>query len=222
MHVRTIALTAALALVAGCATNAPQKPAAPSVTQTTSAKASTPSNAIDKLPLSLIPQPALLEPKRGTFELRNGAALVVDSQNAEAAAIARRFADLLAETRGIRLDVRPFGGGEPRDGIVFRLDARAANVPSGEGYDLAVDSHRVLLIARDPRGLFYGSVTLWQLLTQDIEKTARIEIPELHIADEPRFAWRGAMLDSARHFQSVAFVKRFIDQLALLKLNTLH
>ncbi|HVT33583.1 MAG TPA: family 20 glycosylhydrolase, partial [Rhodanobacteraceae bacterium] len=95
-------------------------------------------------------------------------------------------------------------------------------VPSGEGYDLAVDSHRVLLIARDPRGLFYGSVTLWQLLTQGIEKTPRIEVPQLHIADQPRFAWRGAMLDSARHFQSVAFIERFIDQLALLKLNTLH
>jgi len=226
MSLRRISLTAVLTVatfLAGCAASIPQKTEGPiAAPQVANDKAPAPSNAIDKLPLSLIPQPALVEHKRGTFELRNGAALVVDSQNAEATGIARRFADLLAQTRGIRLDVRPFGAGEPRDGIVFRLDSRAANVPSGEGYDLAVDAHRVLLIARDPRGLFYGSVTLSQLLTQDIEKTARIEIPQLHIADEPRFAWRGAMLDSARHFQSVAFVKRFIDQLALLKLNTLH
>jgi hexosaminidase len=215
-----VALLAAVTFLAGCATSVPRKTEAPA--QPAAATAPVLANAIDKLPLSLIPQPALVEPKRGTFELHNGATLVVDSQNAEAAGIARHFADLLAQTRGIRLDVRPFGGGEPRDGIVFRLDARAANVPSGEGYDLAVDSHRVLLIARDPRGLFYGSVTLWQLLTQDVAKTSRIEVPQIHIADEPRFAWRGAMLDSARHFQSVAFVKRFIDQLALLKLNTLH
>src|SRR3954469_1090080 len=60
-------------------------------------------------PLPLIPRPALVEPKPGIFRLRDGAALIVDSENAEAAAIARRFADLLAETRGIHLDVRPFG-----------------------------------------------------------------------------------------------------------------
>ena len=109
-----------------------------------------------------------------------------------------------------------------RGAIVFSLDARAANVPSGEGYDLAVDAQRILLIAREPRGLFYGSVTLWQLLTADTAKVARLDVPQVHIADAPRFAWRGAMLDSARHFQSPEFVKRFIDQLALLKLNTLH
>jgi len=173
-------------------------------------------------PLPLIPEPASVEPKPGIFRLRDGAALIVDSQNAEAASIAKRFADLLAETRGIHLDVRPFGSHAERDAIVFSLDARAENVPSGEGYDLAVDPQRIRLIAREPRGLFYGSVTLWQLLTADTAKVSRLDVPQVHIADAPRFAWRGAMLDSARHFQSPAFVKRFIDQLALLKLNTLH
>ncbi len=196
------ALTALVLLVGGCATIAPS-PAAPHA-------------------LALVPQPAHVEPKPGIFRLRNGAALIVDSQNAEAAAIAKHFADLLAETRGIRLDVRPFGSVPARDAIVFSLDARAANVPSGEGYDLAVDAQRILLIAREPRGLFYGSVTLWQLLTADTSRVSHLDVPQVHIADAPRFAWRGAMLDSARHFQSPEFVKRFIDQLALLKLNTLH
>ncbi len=201
---KTFALAALVsAALAGCAT-----------------KPSPPSSASQPLPL--IPQPALVEPKPGIFRLRDGAALIVDSQNAEAAGIARRFADLVAQTRGIHLDVRPFGSHAERDAIVFSLDARAANVPSGEGYDLAVDSRRILLIAREPRGLFYGSVTLWQLLTADTSKVSRLDVPQLHIADAPRFAWRGAMLDSARHFQSPEFVKRFIDQLALLKLNTLH
>jgi hexosaminidase len=219
------ALLAAATFIAGCATT-PRKNEGPATAPPAPAAAAPAraagTNAISTLPLSLIPQPALIDPKRGTFELRDGAALIVDSQNAEAAGIARRFADLLAQTRGIRLDVRPFGGGDARDAILFTLDPRAANVPSGAGYDLAVDAHRVLLIAREPQGLFYGSVTLWQLLTQDIEKVARVEVPQLHIADEPRFAWRGAMLDSARHFQSVAFIKRFIDEMARLKLDTLH
>ena len=186
------------------------------------ATAPTPPPAIHAQALPLIPEPALVEPKPGIFRLRDGAALIVDSQNAEAAGIAHRFADLIAETRGIHLDVRPLGSHAERDAIIFSLDARAANVPSGEGYDLAVDPQRILLIAREPRGLFYGSVTLWQLLTADTTKVSRLDVPQVHIADQPRFAWRGAMLDSARHFQSPAFVKRFIDQLALLKLNTLH
>ena len=172
--------------------------------------------------LALIPAPALLERKPGIFRLRDGAELIVDSHNAEAAGIARRFADLLAKTRGIHLDVRPFGGGSPRDAIIFSLDPRAVDVPSGEGYDLAVDARRILLTAREPRGLFYGSVTLWQLLTEDTTKATTFDVPQLHIADHPRFGWRGVMLDSARHMQSPEFIKRFIDQLALLKLNTFH
>ena len=181
-----------------------------------------PPTASSSQPLPLIPQPALVEPKLGIFRLREGAALIVGSNNAEAAGIARRFADLLASTRGIHLDVRPFGSRPQRDAIVFSLDPRAASVPSGEGYDLAVDARRILLIAREPRGLFYGSVTLWQLLTADMSKASWLDVPQVHIADAPRFAWRGAMLDSARHYQSPEFIKRFIDQLALLKLNTLH
>jgi hexosaminidase len=208
--VRNFALAALVTIaLTTCATN----PGSPSPV----ARASSIS---DSFPL--VPQPALVEAKSGIFRLRDGAALIVDSSNAEAAGIAHRFADLLAQTRGIHLDVRPFGSRAARDAIVFSLDARAANVPSGEGYDLAVDTRRILLIAREPRGLFYGSVTLWQLLTAESAQVTRLDVPQVHIADTPRFAWRGAMLDSARHYQSPAFIKCFIDQLALLKLNTFH
>ncbi|MFI4968833.1 MAG: family 20 glycosylhydrolase [Lysobacterales bacterium] len=173
--------------------------------------------------LSLIPQPALVEPHHGLFHLRQGAPLIVDSPNAEALGIARRFADLLARTRGIHLDLRPFGdAGNALDAIEFSLDARDTLAPAGEGYELLVDAHRIRINAREARGLFYGGVTLWQLLTRETAPATSIEVPALRIVDAPRFAWRGAMLDSARHFQPVDFIKRFIDQLALLKLNTLH
>jgi len=173
--------------------------------------------------LSLIPQPTSIEHQPGTFRLRQGAALIVDSRNAQAPGIARHFATLLADTRGIHLDVRPFGdatGG--RDAIVFSLDADADLVPSGEGYEITIDARSVHVSAREPQGLFYGSVTLWQLLTQETTRVSTIEVPALRIVDRPRFAWRGAMLDSARHYQPPEFIKRFIDQLALLKLNTFH
>ncbi|GAA0717491.1 family 20 glycosylhydrolase [Dokdonella soli] len=184
----------------------------------------TPTRTPDHPALSLIPQPARIEPRPGTFHLRQGAPLIVASHNAEAAAIARRFADLLASTRGIHLDVRPFGDGDGdvRDAIVFSLDANDTLAPAGEGYELLVDTQHMRINAREAHGLFYGGVTLWQLLTQETTPVASIDVPALRIVDEPRLAWRGAMLDSSRHFQPPEFVKRFIDQLALLKLNTFH
>ena len=173
--------------------------------------------------LPLIPQPALVELHRGSFRLRQGAALVVDSRNAEAVGIARGFAERLARTRGIHLDLHPFGdAGDRLDAIEFSLDPRDTLAPSGEGYELLVDAHRIRVSAREPSGLYYGGVTLWQLLTPRTSPVAAIDVPEVRIVDRPRFAWRGAMLDSARHFQPPDFIKRFIDQLALLKLNTFH
>jgi hexosaminidase len=191
--------------VAGCAT-------APSTSTAT------------RNPPSLIPWPAKVEPMRGHFELRNGAALIVDSHNVEALGIARRFAEALARSRGIHLDLRPDGSaGRSRDAIVFSLDARDGFVPDGEGYRLIVDAGRIELSAREAHGLSNGSMTLLQLLTQEsTPATTVLEIPALRIVDAPRFAWRGAMLDSARQYQPPEFIKRFIDELALAKLDTLH
>ncbi|MEO7756981.1 MAG: glycoside hydrolase family 20 zincin-like fold domain-containing protein, partial [Dokdonella sp.] len=117
--------------------------------------------------LSLIPQPAQVDMQPGVFHVRQGSALIVDSQNAEAVGIARRFADLLAQTRGIHLDVRPFGdAGDAHGAIVFALQASDTLAPGGEGYKLSVNHDRIRVSAREPQGLFYGGVTLWQLLTQ--------------------------------------------------------
>jgi hexosaminidase len=98
-----------------------------------------------------------------------------------------------------------------------------------EGYDLIVRSEAVLLRAETPAGLFYGTQTLRQLLPYSSEYEAILyqrprpaTLPALHVRDTPRYQWRGAMLDVARHFFTVAEVKQFIDLLALHKLNRLH
>ncbi len=83
-----------------------------------------------------------------------------------------------------------------------------------EGYELIVNPDRVIIRAPQPAGLFYGTQTLRQLLPGPI--------PCLRIEDKPRFSWRGAMLDVARHFFPKEFVKRYIDLLAFHKLNVLH
>jgi hexosaminidase len=97
------------------------------------------------------------------------------------------------------------------DGIVLRLggDQRP------EGYTLEVTTAGISLTAADEAGLFYGIQTVKQL-------TRNHALPVTRIDDRPRFRYRGAMLDVARHFFSVADVKRYIDDVALLKLNHLH
>jgi hexosaminidase len=85
-----------------------------------------------------------------------------------------------------------------------------------EGYRLDVSGHAVTVKAEQPAGLFYGVQTLRQLIA------AHGRIPGGHVTDRPRFGYRGAMLDVARHFFSVAQVERYIDQLAQYKINTFH
>ena len=98
-----------------------------------------------------------------------------------------------------------------------------------EGYELTISPRRVTLAASTPAGLFYATQTVRQLLPYWSEYEAvafpqpqAATLPSLRIRDSPRFEWRGAMLDVARHFFSVDDVKRFIDLEALHKMNRLH
>lgn len=86
-----------------------------------------------------------------------------------------------------------------------------------EAYTLNADPRGITIRAAHPAGLFYGMSTFWQLATSGTG-----EIPELEILDAPQFEWRGLMLDSARHMQSVEFIKTYIDWMALHKLNVFH
>ncbi len=88
-----------------------------------------------------------------------------------------------------------------------------------EGYRLTVTNDGVRIVGFDPAGALYGCVTLTQLLR---EESGTWFAPGLEIVDAPRFAYRGAMLDIARHFFGVEDIKRYIDHLVSLKLNALH
>jgi hexosaminidase len=89
-----------------------------------------------------------------------------------------------------------------------------------EGYELVISESGVRLSAGRPAGLFYGVQTLLQLMPADPAGTQ--SLPAVSIRDIPRFAWRGAMLDVARHFFSVQDVKRYIDLISHYKMNRLH
>jgi hexosaminidase len=170
--------------------------------------------------LSLIPEPASVTRGDGHFIVASGTPLLCAAGDEECAWIAGYVSGLLKRSRGLSLAP---GSGDvaapPHEAIVFR---RIVGMPSQEGYRLDVTLDGVVVSAGTRAGLFYGGITLWQLLTQNEGEASRIEIPALHIADAPRFAWRGMLLDSVRHFQTAAFVKSFIDAMALHKLNVLQ
>ncbi|WP_293912460.1 beta-N-acetylhexosaminidase [Deinococcus sp.] len=99
--------------------------------------------------------------------------------------------------------------------LSLRQDAQRAELGT-EGYELRVGPAGIVLCAAAPAGLFYGVVTLWQLLR------GQPSVACLQITDTPRFGWRGLMLDAARHFIPVPDLLRVLDELARLKLNVFH
>jgi len=163
-------------------------------------------------PAAIIPAPLSLAPAGGGFVVDSGTPIVVTADDGEARRVAAYLSDLVERTRGLSLPVTNAGRG-----IVLR---RSAAAPVGaEAYRLIVSPGGVIVEAREAAGLFYGATTLWQLLTAP---EAGPSIPAVRIEDAPRFRWRGLMLDSARHYQSPAFIRQFIDTMALHKLNVLH
>jgi hexosaminidase len=158
--------------------------------------------------IDIIPVPTSVTTAAGRFAFTADTPIAFAS---ESAAAARFFVDLVGKTRGWALKTVP-----DSTGAVVRFELSEDATLGEEGYRLTVSPDRVRVTARTQRGLFYGGVSLWQLLTSDAP------IAAMTIVDSPRFAWRGVMLDSARHYQSPAFIKKFIDAMASHKLNVLH
>jgi hexosaminidase len=112
------------------------------------------------------------------------------------------------------------------DGTVALVLSGAPARVGDEGYQLTADAHRVVVRAAKPAGLFAGVQTLLQLLPPGAQSptpvTVPMTVPAGTVLDYPRFAYRGAMLDVARHFFTVDQVKRYIDEIARYKINYLH
>ncbi|HWU77822.1 MAG TPA: family 20 glycosylhydrolase [Rhodanobacter sp.] len=169
-------------------------------------------------PPSLIPQPVQMTVTDGSFRVDAHTPIVVVGDVAATRHTANYLADLLARTRGLHLRVT--AGKVEAPAIVLQRDPQASVTQAG-GYALEVTPQGIRVSARDDAGLFHGAITLFQLLTPDAKKGA-VQVTALDIRDWPRFSWRGLMLDSARHFQSVAEVETLLDQMAQHKLNVFH
>lgn len=151
--------------------------------------------------ISIIPRPAILIPQPGTFHLDASTKIDAASGLADLAGLANEY---WGSSRGT-------GGSNV---VRLRVDRKMAT--NDEGYRMEVEPNEVTIVGKTGAGVFYALQNLRQLsLTSP-------DIPAMIIEDQPQFSWRGAHLDVGRHFMSVEAVKRYIDTMALHKLNTFH
>jgi hexosaminidase len=164
---------------------------------------------------ALVPRPNLLQRGSGEFPLPDVLTIRVGRSGADAREIAQTLVQRVAQACGRRLQVLAGGA---RDGALELQQRVGPKDASPEAYRIEVNPRRMRIQAATPAGLRHGTTTMLQLLCA----RGATGVPALRIEDAPRFAWRGLMLDSARHYQSPDYLRRFIDAMALHKLNVLH
>ncbi|WP_145779443.1 beta-N-acetylhexosaminidase [Micromonospora taraxaci] len=173
----------------------------------------------------VVPAPQQVQPDPTADWTLPAEAVIVASSDPAALAVAEQLAGLLRPATGYPLPVTDAAAPAPVDGIALVLDETTADL-GAEGYRLDVTTNGVRVTAVTAAGLFHGVQTLRQLLPATIESptpdTERWTLPGGTITDVPRFPYRGAMLDVARHFFAVEDVLRVVDHLARYKLNHLH
>jgi hexosaminidase len=171
-----------------------------------------PAGAVPPEP-SVIPNPASITRQAGEFRVGSRTAIVVVGSDASIPGVAASLADLVRRSHLMKL---PIERGAARDGAINLRLLPPDGKEQPEAYRVEVSTGRATVTASSAAGLHHGATTLWQLLTP------AAAIPNVTVDDAPRFAWRGIMLDSARHYQSPEFIQRFIDAMAVHKLNVLH
>jgi hexosaminidase len=219
-HKKYPILLAAAALMVSCGLAAPTGGPTPAPPVTPSATPEVPPTMNN-----LIPKPVFVQPAPGGFSLTAATGIHVQSGNPEVESIGRYLAEKLKPATGFALPVIPADALPPAGNIYLAVEDGDPALGE-EGYTLAVTPDLIALVANMPAGLFRGVQTLRQLLAAGIESPAVQPgpwvIPAGAIRDQPRFTWRGAMLDVARHFFGVADVKAFIDRMAYYKMNRFH
>jgi hexosaminidase len=168
---------------------------------------------------NVIPEPLSVAPARDAtpVTITDGETIFAPAGDAAAQRVARYLSDLALKTRGLTLKVAT---GQPPATVPAIVIARRRGL-GDEAYALDVERGQARIEATGDAGLFYGAVTLWQLLTPNGQR-GPMTLAAVRIDDRPQFAWRGLMIDSARHFQEPAEIERLIDVMALHKLNVLH
>ncbi len=165
-------------------------------------------------PVSIIPQPVSVKQASGKFIIT--AKTVIVTRDAEEEKAADFFNAYLQSVYGFKLEK----GSSTKKKYIQLNTKKFIQKPSSDAYTLMVTSSGVTITGDTYAGTFYGIQTLIQLLP--VTKSAILNIPAVTITDAPRFNYRGMMLDVGRHFFPLPVVKKFIDYIALHKMNYFH
>lgn len=163
----------------------------------------------------IIPKPTSLQISDGRFLLDENTAITAETTLENEG---QYLSEMLSTVSNKRI---PFSK-ETEGNILLKLDETIEN---NEGYTLSVSYNQITITGKTSAGVFYGIQTLSQLIPLPATASntqAEVSIPATSITDSPKFVYRGMHLDVARHFFPVSFVKKYIDILAMHKMNTFH
>ena len=174
---------------------------------------------------SVIPYPNSLVQEDGTFVFNKKTKMICTSSlDSASQEVVRNFSALLNNVAGLKTECIVDEEKSDKNIVFFDLDTSIAD----EGYSLDIDPSKIIIKASSAAGFYYAVQSLKQLLPiavygdKESVSVEKWEVPCAHIDDAPRFSYRGMHLDVARHFFSVDEVKRYIDLLAMHKLNVFH
>lgn len=167
-------------------------------------------DTIQQKEIGIIPKPLFQELDKGVFIMDDKVFLV---SNPEISEVSDYFKTYLEEHYQIEFDTQ-----KGTKKIIFTINNAIANE---EGYELKIEEENIFIESKNTRGAFYAVQSLLQLLPLPSDLNS-YKIPCLQIKDQPEFTYRGMHLDVGRHFFSVDFIKKYIDLMARLKMNTFH
>jgi len=172
--------------------------------------------AQDKNPnLNIIPAPVSIQRDNGTFQFSKRTLFIADSPNHRAAL----FLSAFLEQHQVKNKLVATGKmKKPSATEIILTDDNTSSLPP-DGYRLTITPQQIIIAGRGA-GLFYGVQTFIQMLPYG--ESIYTSIPCVTIEDYPRFPYRGMHLDVSRHFFSVDFVKKYLDVMAMYKLNDFH
>ena len=153
--------------------------------------------------------------QQASFLLKSGVTVYYPAGNEKMQRNAEFLASYVKAQTGIELQVQAGEGG--KGGIVLQLGLTNDNP---EAYQLKVDANQVVISSPSEAGVFYGIQTLRKAV--DVAEGSNVELPAVEIKDQPRFGYRGMMLDVGRHFFSMDEIKTYIDMMALHNINRFH
>lgn len=163
--------------------------------------------------LPLIPNPESIVLGKGSCFLTSKTTIQADPNSFEA----DYLKEVIKAQTGLDLKINSKYNSKSIQLILKKADTTVVNK---EAYELTILNNKIVIASFSNQGLFYGIQTLLQLIP--IEKKSEVTLPWLWIKDEPKFKWRGMHLDCARHFFPKEFIKKYIDYIAMYKMNTFH